>query len=217
MTTTQFNTIRYVTNYGEHCIATKNNGTVTIQGDCNGIREMPEAEFMDAFVKDQTKVKLERSPNTDRVDLTTQTGSFEISNKTLENFEKYVIDSKRAWYDITNRHTLKGMGLDLIIQEKFNGRSVKGKICGKETELKFYNPGLFDFLRLDKGGLKGNIDGRPVNIKYSTTKNGIKLEGLPEDYSDIKMHLGLVIAEKIYDDIAADEAMAAGAIMSGMK
>jgi hypothetical protein len=64
-----FNAIKYVTSYGEKCTATKNNGIVTIQGDKNGVRQMEFSEFMKAFVKDQAKVSLERSPEKDSFEL----------------------------------------------------------------------------------------------------------------------------------------------------
>ncbi len=68
----QFSAIKFVTSYGEHCTATKKNGIVTIQGDKNGIRQMPLDEFMKVFLKDQAKVNLQRSPEQD---------TFEISAK----------------------------------------------------------------------------------------------------------------------------------------
>lgn len=62
-----FDAIKYTTSYGENCIATKKDGIVTIQGDKNGVREMPLDDFMRVFVKDQQKVNLERSPEKDTV------------------------------------------------------------------------------------------------------------------------------------------------------
>ena len=49
-----FSAIKYTTSNGENCIATKKDGIVTIQGDKNGVRQMPLNEFMDVFVKDQS-------------------------------------------------------------------------------------------------------------------------------------------------------------------
>jgi len=66
-----FDSIKFVTNYGEKCIATKNNGVVTIKGDKNGVRQMPLDEFMKAFIRDQKKqgmVSMERSPEKDVVE-----------------------------------------------------------------------------------------------------------------------------------------------------
>ena len=59
-----FSAIKYTTSNGENCIATKKDGIVTIQGDKNGVRQMPLNEFMDVFVKDQSQKTLERIPNT---------------------------------------------------------------------------------------------------------------------------------------------------------
>ena len=62
-----FDAIRYTTSYGENCVATKKDRVVTIQGDKNGVRKMPLDEFMQAFIKDQQKVNLERTPQQDTV------------------------------------------------------------------------------------------------------------------------------------------------------
>lgn len=71
-----FTTIKYVTSDGEKCSATKNNGIVTIQGDKNGIRQVPYDKFMQDFLADQEKVNLERSPSRDTVSFSgTDTGA----------------------------------------------------------------------------------------------------------------------------------------------
>lgn len=210
----QFTAINYVTSYGEHCTATKNNGIVTIQGDKHGVRQMPINEFMECFTKDQAKVQLERTPVTDEVQFSSVANRLEISDKDIENFAKSVEDSKRSWYDITQKHTLKGNGLDVLIKETLNGRSIEGKICGKEVNLKIGGSGL-DFLRLDKGCIKGTVGEQKINVRYKGTKNGLELLGLPKTQEDITMQLAIIISEKIQDDIATDNAMAAGAIMSG--
>lgn len=62
-----FDAIKYTTSYGENCVATKKDGVVTIQGDKNGVRQMPLDEFMQVFIKDQQKVNLERTPQKDTV------------------------------------------------------------------------------------------------------------------------------------------------------
>ncbi len=66
-----FTTIRYVTKDGENCIATKNNGVVTIQGDKNGIRQMPLDDFMQKELLQNVKPlgaqTLERTPQEDTV------------------------------------------------------------------------------------------------------------------------------------------------------
>ena len=75
-----FNAIKYTTSYGENCIATKNNGVVTIQGDKNGVRQMSEKEFMECFVKDQAKATLERSPKQDTVSFSSNPDKAESAN-----------------------------------------------------------------------------------------------------------------------------------------
>ena len=63
-----FTTIQFVTKDGEKCTATKNNGVVTIQGDKNGVRQMPVEQFMKELVATLPKnVDLARTPNKDTV------------------------------------------------------------------------------------------------------------------------------------------------------
>lgn len=62
-----FQAIKYTTSSGENCVATKNNGIVTIEGDKNGVRQMKQDEFMKQFVEDQSKKTLERTPAKDTV------------------------------------------------------------------------------------------------------------------------------------------------------
>lgn len=62
-----FTTIKYVTSSGENCSATKSNGIVTVQGDKNGVRQIPYDKFMQEFLADQQKVYLERIPKQDTV------------------------------------------------------------------------------------------------------------------------------------------------------
>lgn len=63
----QFTTIKYVTKDGENCQATKNNGVVTVVGDKNGVRQLPQDEFMKEFVQTLPKVNLEKTPKADTV------------------------------------------------------------------------------------------------------------------------------------------------------
>ena len=76
-----FTTIIYKTSDGENCSATKNNGVVTIQGDKNGVRQMPLDDFMPYFIEDQSKIKLDKTPQKDTV-------SFSGNNTTPENQAK---------------------------------------------------------------------------------------------------------------------------------
>lgn len=63
----QFTTIKYVTKDGENCQATKNNGVVTVVGDKNGVRQLPQDEFMKEFVQTLPNVNLEKTPKADTV------------------------------------------------------------------------------------------------------------------------------------------------------
>ena len=82
-----FTTIIYKTSDGENCSATKNNGVVTIQGDKNGVRQMPLDDFMPYFIEDQSKIKLDKTPRKDTV-------SFSGNNTTPE---KKTGGSGKAW------------------------------------------------------------------------------------------------------------------------
>ena len=63
----KFTTIKYVTKDGENCQATKNNGVVTVVGDKNGLRQLPQDEFMKEFVQTLPNVNLEKTPKADTV------------------------------------------------------------------------------------------------------------------------------------------------------
>jgi len=62
-----FTTISYVTKDGEKCTATKKDGIVTVQGDKNGVREIPVNDFMKELVETLPKVDLEKNPKKDTV------------------------------------------------------------------------------------------------------------------------------------------------------
>ena len=77
-----FTEINYVTSAGENCKATKNNGIVTVIGDKNGIRQIPEKEFLQDFIKDQVKKgSLEKSPQNDTVSFSSSYQKEEKENK----------------------------------------------------------------------------------------------------------------------------------------
>ena len=44
-----FSTIQYQTSSGEKCVATKQDGIVTINGDKNGVRQMSLPDFMQSL------------------------------------------------------------------------------------------------------------------------------------------------------------------------
>jgi hypothetical protein len=68
----KFDAIKFQAQQGENCIATKKEGVVTIKGDKNGVRQMPFDDFMKEFVKNQSKQKMERSPEKDSVNFTSK-------------------------------------------------------------------------------------------------------------------------------------------------
>ena len=107
-----FKAIKYTTSYGENCTATKKDGIVTIQGDKNGIRQMPLEEFMECFVEDQSKKTLERTPQKDTV-------SFSGKKKSKSN-------NLNSDMDINVRNGFLGLGK----------RTITGTLAGKPVELK---------------------------------------------------------------------------------
>ena len=66
-----FNAFTYKTIDGETITATKQNGTVTLSGDKNGVRQIPLEDFKKEFLA--TVPKLERTPNADTVSFSTPT------------------------------------------------------------------------------------------------------------------------------------------------
>lgn len=210
-----FTTIKYTTSSSENCVATKNNGVVTIKGDKNGVRQMKFDEFMPNFIKDQQKVALERTPDRDTVAFKgLNNGQSTYSDNQLENFEKSVNYKHPSLFSFSDKHHMTGAGFDVEYSDGFlGGRTVKGKIGGKDVELKV-SSGFYLFK--PKGSITGKIDGREVNIKYKDSKEGLKMEGIQPEDSDIGKHLALLSAGKInYDEAQAEMAMACQA--GGMK
>lgn len=136
----------------------------------------------------------------------------ELSEKDLKKFGLDIHRSERVWYDITDKHELNGNGMKVLVKDGLNGRYVRGVIEGKEVNLKLSGTSLF---YLDKGNIQGTIDGKEVSIKYEGTENGFRFKNVPSDENDIIMHLGILAVEKVSNDVEKDNAIAAGAIMSG--
>lgn len=65
----KFTTIKYTTKDGENITATKNNGVVTLNGDKNGVRQMPIEDFKKELVATLPQTKLEKSPAKDTVEI----------------------------------------------------------------------------------------------------------------------------------------------------
>lgn len=131
-----FNAIHYTTSSGENCTATKKDGIVTIQGDKNGVRQMPLKEFMESFVEDQSKKTLERVPQKDTV-------SFSGKKHSKSN-------NLNSDMDINVKNGFLGIGK----------RTITGTIAGKQVELKLDTNFWGNATKLS-----GNINGKPVNLK----------------------------------------------------
>lgn len=82
-----FTTIAYVTKDGEKCTATKNNGIVTVQGDKNGVRQVPEEEFMKDLAENLPKVDLAGSPNKDTVNFK---GKSEVGHVEEKDYQDHI-------------------------------------------------------------------------------------------------------------------------------
>lgn len=65
-----FTTVKYTTKDGENISATKKDGIVTLNGDKNGVRQMPVDEFMKNELPNNVKdLKLEKTPDKDTVEI----------------------------------------------------------------------------------------------------------------------------------------------------
>ena len=121
-----FTTIIYKTSDGENCSATKNNGVVTIQGDKNGVRQMPLDDFMPYFIEDQSKIKLDKTPQKDTV-------SFSGNNTTPE---KKTGGSGKAWASVF----IPGLGQFLDGRNKEGaGYLIGGTALGIGSRVLFVN------------------------------------------------------------------------------
>lgn len=124
-----FDAIKYTTTSGENCTATKNNGIVTVQGDKNGVRQVPYEQFMKEFIEDQSKKTLERSPKKDTVT---------FSGKQKENFGDMDVEVKNKLIGgRTVKGTIKDKEVDLKITSGVFSNKIKlsGTINGKPVDL----------------------------------------------------------------------------------
>lgn len=88
--------------------------------------------------------------------------------------------------------------MNLVASDKLNGRVVKGKINGKNVDLKFDSTSFFGF---DKGKITGNIDGKDIVIKYECNKDGIELKGIDKNNSEFSTQLSFLANDKINRDV----------------
>lgn len=65
-----FTTVMYTTKDGEHVTATKKDGVVTLNGDKNGVRQMPVDDFLKKELPENVaNLNLEKTPEKDTVEL----------------------------------------------------------------------------------------------------------------------------------------------------
>lgn len=65
-----FTTVMYTTKDGEHVTATKKDGVVTLNGDKNGVRQMPVDDFLKKELPENVaNLNLEKTPAKDTVEL----------------------------------------------------------------------------------------------------------------------------------------------------
>lgn len=78
----QFTTVKYTTKDGENISATKKDGIVTLNGDKNGVRQMPVDEFMKNELPNNVKnIKLEKTPEKDTVEISKPAGEAPKADK----------------------------------------------------------------------------------------------------------------------------------------
>lgn len=78
----QFTTVKYTTKDGENISATKKDGIVTLNGDKNGVRQMPVDEFMKNELPNNVKnIKLEKNPEKDTVEISKPTAEAPKADK----------------------------------------------------------------------------------------------------------------------------------------
>lgn len=127
-TPNKFTTITYVTKDGEKCTATKNNGVVTVQGDKNGVRQVPVEQFMQEFVENMPKVDLARTPNKDTVQFK---GSEE---KTLDNNAEKPNHNVRNWAIGIGSGVAALIGLGVAGRKGHLGQGIQKFLGGAEKD-----------------------------------------------------------------------------------
>ncbi|MGN1154194.1 MAG: hypothetical protein ACI4S3_09200 [Candidatus Gastranaerophilaceae bacterium] len=207
-----FTQICFRTNTGENCVATKNGGVVTVQGDQYGIRNMSMEEFLPMFVQttqkqnvmNQNKKSFYGCPP--QVDTQPFCGSvipqnITVPKSSVNNLESQIkYDKPGIWNLFRTDSTISGNGINVELSKKvFGNTAVKGQIGNKFVDLEF-SPSWFNFKGHESGSIKGVINGREINIKYKNSEHGIKLEGIESDNLDIQNYLALLSSCKIKED-----------------
>lgn len=135
--------------------------------------------------------------------------SKEVHNSVIEAIAESSNVQKSPSFNLTNKHDIIGDNFNISIKDTMNYRKVNGTIKNNELDLKLGS----NFWSLSKGEIKGSINGENVEIKYSMTDKGIKLEGLPDSMDIIKDYIAFIALQKIRRDIQVDHEMAMGAMM----
>lgn len=103
-----FTTVMYTTKEGEHVTATKKDGIVTLNGDKNGVRQMPVDDFLKKELPENVaNLNLEKTPEKDTVELSAKPAeeapvakdaqaTAEAPKATSEKFEVKATDTKVA-------------------------------------------------------------------------------------------------------------------------
>ncbi len=77
-----FTTIKYTTKDGEHVTATKKDGIVTLNGDKNGVRQMPLEDFKKELLTNLPQ--LEKTPSQDTVELSNTKAPVQAEEKVAQ-------------------------------------------------------------------------------------------------------------------------------------
>lgn len=206
-----FNAIKYTTVDGEHCVATRNKGVITVLGDKSGVRQMDLNEFLPIFIESQQKVSLNNNLNRDIYSFSNNKIQNTYLNNDISTLEKAVSYKSPSFFSFSKNYKMTGAGFDVEYSDGFlKKRSVKGKIQGKNVDLKVSSD-LFSMFT-PSGTITGTIDGREVNITYEKTKEGLKMDGIQQEDADITSHLALLSTGRIKQDKTEMNA----SVMAGM-
>lgn len=156
-----FTTVKYVTKDGEKCIATKNDGVVTIQGDKNGVRQMPMEEFVQKELMQNVKTlgaqAFERNPEKDAVSFSGNDDRLEEYSLTRKNIEKkYRRNNIISW----TLGTVAGLLTALKVKDTKSAKAffgiLAGGLSGAIGSMFSYEKRIHDINKLDKEFIENN-------------------------------------------------------------
>ena len=200
----KFDVIKFTTSRGENCEASKKDGVVTIVGDQNGVRQMPLEEFMPAFIEDQQKVQLERTPEKDEVSFKGITNVDEEpvshrSRNAIVGGALGAIGGGIGGYTMTNPIVKNGEIDDNFVKKCIVADDPKSRnllnLFGQET---IDDKKLKEFLSKNKDILEGTKALEDVNLEEATkeqlesAKDELKAK-IKEGIEDVKNQLELFI------------------------